>query len=60
MKTDILIIGAGVIGSAVARKLSQYDLDITLVEKQSDVCMGTSKANSSMIHSGAVDRKSVV
>ena len=46
MKTDILIIGAGVIGSAVARKLSQYDLDITLVEKQSDVCMGTSKANS--------------
>ena len=52
MKTDILIIGAGVIGSAVARKLSQYDLDITLVEKQSDVCMGTSKANSSMIHSG--------
>lgn len=52
MKTDILIIGAGVIGSAVARKLSQYDLDITLVEKQSDICMGTSKANSSMIHSG--------
>lgn len=52
MKTDILIIGGGVIGCAVARRLSKYHLDITLVEKENDLCMGTSKANSSMIHDG--------
>jgi glycerol-3-phosphate dehydrogenase len=52
MKTDVLIIGGGVIGSAIAHQLSKYNLDITLVEKESDVCTGTSKANSSMLHDG--------
>ena len=52
MKTDVLIIGGGAIGSAIAHQLCRYNLDITLVEKQSDVCMGTSKANSSMVHDG--------
>jgi glycerol-3-phosphate dehydrogenase len=52
MKTDILIIGGGVIGASIAHRLVKYNLDIILVEKASDVCMGTSKANTAMIHSG--------
>lgn len=52
MKTDIIIIGGGVIGASIAYQLAKYNLDIILVEKESDVCMGTSKANSAMLHSG--------
>lgn len=52
MKTDVLIIGGGVIGAAIAHQLARYNLDIVLVEKESDICMGSSKANSSMIHDG--------
>lgn len=52
MKTEVLIIGGGVIGASIAHQLAKYNLDIILVEKASDVCMGTSKANSAMIHSG--------
>ncbi|PKM93388.1 MAG: FAD/NAD(P)-binding oxidoreductase [Firmicutes bacterium HGW-Firmicutes-1] len=52
METDILIIGGGVIGTSIAYQLAKYNLNITLVEKASDVCMGSSKANSAMIHSG--------
>lgn len=49
---DVLIIGAGVIGSACARELSRYCLNIAVLEKEEDVCCGTSKANSAIIHSG--------
>ena len=49
---DICIIGAGVIGSAVARILSQYKLSIIVLEKENDVCEGTSMANSGLVHSG--------
>lgn len=49
---DVLIIGAGVSGSAVARELSRYKLDICVVEKEEDVCCGTSKANSAIVHAG--------
>jgi Predicted dehydrogenase len=52
MKTDILIIGGGVIGASIAHQLSKYNLSIVLVDKESDICMGASKANSSMIHDG--------
>ena len=52
METDILIIGGGVIGSAIAHQLAKYNLNIMLVEKESDICMGSSKANSSMVHDG--------
>ena len=57
MKTDVLIIGGGVIGCGIAHQLCKYNFDVTLVEKEADVCMGTSKANSSMLHDGYnVDR----
>lgn len=49
---DVVIIGAGVTGSASARELSRYNLNICVVEKEEDVCCGTSKANSAIVHSG--------
>ena len=52
MKYDVIIIGAGVIGSAIARKLSQYQLKILVLEKENDVCEGTTCANSAIVHSG--------
>jgi glycerol-3-phosphate dehydrogenase len=51
-KYDVLIIGGGVTGCFIARELSRYDLDIALVEKEPDVCTGTSKANTALIHAG--------
>ena len=52
LKYDIIIIGAGVSGCAVARELSRYDLNICVLDKESDVCEGTSKANSGIVHAG--------
>ncbi len=49
---DIIIIGSGVSGSACARELSGYDAKILVLEKEEDVCSGTSKANSGIVHSG--------
>ncbi len=49
---DVVIIGAGVSGAASARELSRYQLDICVVEKEEDVCCGTSKANSGIVHAG--------
>ena len=49
---DVVIIGAGVIGSAVARELSRYQVKVCVLEKESDVCEGTSKANSAIVHAG--------
>ncbi|MGM0414983.1 MAG: NAD(P)/FAD-dependent oxidoreductase, partial [Bacillota bacterium] len=49
---DILIIGGGVVGTAIARELSKYNLSIALFEKETDVASGTSKANSGIIHAG--------
>ena len=49
---DILIIGGGVTGAAIARELSRYDLKTALLEKGEDVCSGTSKANSGIAHAG--------
>ena len=48
----VAIIGAGVSGAAIARRLSEYDLSVALIEKESDVSFGTSKANSGIIHGG--------
>lgn len=49
---DVIIIGAGVSGCAAARELSRYKLRVCVLEKESDVCCGTSKANSGLIHAG--------
>lgn len=49
---DIIIIGAGVTGCAVARELSRYEASILVIEKDEDVCCGTSKANSGIVHAG--------
>ena len=49
---DIIIIGAGVSGSACARWLSRYQAKILVLEKEEDVCCGTSKANSAIVHGG--------
>ncbi|WP_026504552.1 NAD(P)/FAD-dependent oxidoreductase [Butyrivibrio sp. NC3005] len=49
---DVVIIGAGVSGCAIARELSKYKLNICVLEKEEDVCCGTSKANSAIIHAG--------
>jgi len=49
---DVLIIGAGVTGTAIARELARYKLNVVVLEKCSDVCEGTSKANSGIIHAG--------
>lgn len=49
---DVAIIGAGVVGSAIARELSRYHANICVIEKEEDVCNGTSKANSAIIHAG--------
>ena len=49
---DCIVIGAGVIGCSVARELSRYDCKIAVLEKEEDVCSGTSKANSAIVHAG--------
>ncbi|WP_307254562.1 NAD(P)/FAD-dependent oxidoreductase [Moryella indoligenes] len=49
---DVVIIGAGVTGSAVARELSRYQAEMCVLEKAEDLCSGTSKANSAIIHAG--------
>lgn len=49
---DVVIIGAGVTGAAVARELSRYKANVLVLEKGEDVCSGTSKANSGIVHAG--------
>ncbi len=52
MVYDCIVIGAGVTGAFTARELSKYQLSVCLVEKETDVAMGTSKANSAIVHAG--------
>lgn len=49
---DAAIIGAGIVGSCIARELSRYKLNICILEKENDVSFGVSKANSGIIHAG--------
>jgi glycerol-3-phosphate dehydrogenase len=49
---DVVVIGAGVVGCAIARELSRFDLRVCVVEKEMDVSFGTSCRNSGVLHSG--------
>ncbi len=49
---DVIIIGAGVIGGSIFRELTKYDLSILVLDKENDVAMGATKANSAIIHAG--------
>ncbi len=49
---DVAVIGAGIIGTFIARELSRYDLNIVLIEKDTDIGNGTTKANSAIVHAG--------
>src|SRR5918996_1338852 len=52
MDRDVVIVGAGVVGAAIARELTLYELDVTLLEAGPDVGAGTSKANTALLHTG--------
>ena len=49
---DVIIIGAGITGSALARELSKYEMSVLILEKENDVGSGATMANSAIIHSG--------
>jgi len=49
---DVIIIGGGVVGCFIARALSRYRVRVLLLERGADVCSGTSKANSAIVHAG--------
>ena len=54
--TRIVIVGGGIVGCAIARELSRYqDLDITVLEREAEIGMGVSKANTAIIHAGFDD-----
>ncbi len=52
MKYDVAVVGAGVVGALIARELSRTNLRVALLEKCNDVAMGTTKANSAIVHGG--------
>lgn len=49
---DVIVVGAGVCGCAIARELSRLQASVLVVEAREDVCCGTSKANSAIVHAG--------
>jgi glycerol-3-phosphate dehydrogenase len=52
LDTDVAIVGAGVVGCAIARELTRFELRVTLLEAGADVGAGTSKANTALLHTG--------
>ncbi len=52
MTYDVVIVGAGVVGGLIARELSRFKINVALLEKCNDVAMGTTKANSAIVHGG--------
>lgn len=49
---DVVIIGAGVIGASIFRELTKYNVKVAMIEKENDVSVGTTKANSAIVHAG--------
>jgi len=51
-KYDFIVIGAGVVGSIIARTLSKYEGTVLLIDKEADICMGSTAANTAIVHAG--------
>lgn len=51
-QVDVLVIGGGIVGSAILHELSSLNVKTALIEKEPDLCEGTSKANSALLHTG--------
>jgi len=51
-KYDFIVIGAGVVGSIIARTLSKYEGSVLLIDKEADICMGSTAANTAIVHAG--------
>jgi glycerol-3-phosphate dehydrogenase len=49
---DVVVVGAGIVGSAIARALAAYQHDVALIDARDDVGDGTSKANTAILHTG--------
>ena len=49
---DVIVVGAGIVGSLIARKLSSYQLSVAVIEKEPDVGNVVTMANSAIVHSG--------
>ena len=49
---DVIVVGAGIVGSLIARKLSSYQLSVAVLEKEPDVGNVVTMANSAIVHSG--------
>lgn len=52
MKYDVVVIGGGIVGAGILHKLSQFNINVVLLEKEPDLADGISKANSAIIHTG--------
>jgi glycerol-3-phosphate dehydrogenase len=52
LKTEVLIIGGGIVGASLAYELAKYQLDTVLLEKEAELSFGVSKANSGIVHTG--------
>ena len=52
MKYDVVVIGAGVVGGMIARRLAKYNTSLCILDKENDVAMGATKANSAIVHAG--------
>lgn len=52
IRYDVVVVGAGVSGCSIARELSRLQATVCVVEREEDVCCGTSKANSAIVHAG--------
>jgi glycerol-3-phosphate dehydrogenase len=51
-RSEVLVIGGGIVGCAIARELAKFKLETVLLEKEIDVCQGVSKGNSGVLHTG--------
>jgi glycerol-3-phosphate dehydrogenase len=52
LKSDLLIIGGGIIGVSIAQALAKYELEVVLLEKEAELSFGVSKSNSGIVHTG--------